>query len=141
MLMNTKVVMTGCAVLLGLIGVVLSFLPQEAASLLGWPDTQPILLQLLGALYFSVAMMNWTAKANLIGGIYGKPIALGNFTHFVIGALALIKLVMHHTPSIIWLVITALYSIFAILFGYILFTHPKAHSKEKTVTNVGESAH
>ncbi|MFC5539933.1 hypothetical protein ACFPQ1_36885 [Rhodocytophaga aerolata] len=59
------------------------------------------------------------------GGIYGKPITLGNFTHFAIGTLALLKWVMQGTPSIVWLAITLLYLLFAIVFGYILFTHPK----------------
>jgi hypothetical protein len=134
--MNTKIVMTLCAVMLGVIGIVCSFLPQELATYLHWPATNPILLQLLGAMYFSFAMINWTAKGNILGGIYGKPIALGNFTHFVIGALALSKMFMNHTPTLLWVIITVVYSIFAIIFGYILFTHPKLKSKEKTPTNI-----
>lgn len=123
--MDTKVVMSLCAVILGIMGIVFLFLPQEMAGYLGWVDTNPILLQLLGALYFSFAIINWTGKANLLGGIYGKPIALGNFTHFAIGTFAFLKWVMQETPSIVWIVITVLYSMFAVVFGYILFTHPK----------------
>jgi hypothetical protein len=97
--MNTKIVMSLCAVVLVVMGILFSFLPQEMASYLGWVGTNPILLQLLGAVYFSFAMINWTGKANLLGGIYGKPITLGNFTHFAIGTLALLKWVMQGTPS------------------------------------------
>jgi hypothetical protein len=123
--MNTKIVMSLCAVVLGVMGILFSFLPQEMSSYLGWVDTNPILLQLLGAVYFSFAMINWTGKANVLGGIYGKPITLGNFTHFAIGTLALLKWVTQGTPTIIWIATTLLYSMFAIVFGYILFTHPK----------------
>jgi hypothetical protein len=123
--MNTKIVMSLCAVVLVVMGILFSFLPQEMASYLGWVGTNPILLQLLGAVYFSFAMINWTGKANLLGGIYGKPITLGNFTHFAIGTLALLKWVMQGTPFIVWIAITVLYSLFAIVFGYVLFTHPK----------------
>jgi predicted DNA repair protein MutK len=127
--------MSVCALFLGLLGMVLSFLPQEVASYLGWPHISPILLQMLGAVYVGFAMMNWTGKANLLGGIYGKPMALGNFTHFAIGALALIKWVFNSTPTTLWMVLTAFYTLFSIIFGYILFTHPKQKSKNKPVTN------
>lgn len=127
--MNTKMIMTVCAFLQGMLGIVLSFLPQEIANYLSWPDTQPIILQILGAMYFGFAIVNWTAKANIMGGIYGKPIALGNFAHFVIGALALIKWITQHTAIHMMLVITVIYIIFAIVFGYILFVHPKVKVK------------
>ena len=72
-------------------GVTLTFLPQEVNTLLAAESagTHPLLLQITGALYFAWGMVNWTAKANLIGGIYGRPIAIGNLSHFIIGALAL----------------------------------------------------
>ena len=50
-----------------------------------------IVLQLLGGLYFGFGMLNWTAKGNLTGGIYSRPVAMGNLTHFVMGGLALLK--------------------------------------------------
>jgi hypothetical protein len=56
--MNTKIVMSLCAVVLVVMGILFSFLPQEMASYLGWVGTNPILLQLLGAVYFSFAMIN-----------------------------------------------------------------------------------
>ncbi len=127
--------MTLSAVLLGITGVAFAFLPQESAAYLSWPNANATQLQLLGATYFSFALINWTAKANLIGGIYGKPIALGNFTHFAIATLTLIKWVMQGTGPVIGVVITIIYSIFAILFGYVLFTHPKLKSNDKTVAN------
>ncbi|MDO1451128.1 hypothetical protein Q0590_32945 [Rhodocytophaga aerolata] len=70
--MNTKIVMSICAGVLGVMGILLSFLPQEMASYLGLVDTNPILLQLLGALYVSFAMINWTGKANVLGGYLRK---------------------------------------------------------------------
>ena len=33
------------------------------------------------------------AKESLIGGIYNRPIAIGNFMHFAVGAMALIKII------------------------------------------------
>ena len=122
--MNTKLIMTASAITAGLMGILLTFAPAEASAFLGWNNEQAIILQLLGAAYFAFGMINWTAKANLIGGIYGRPIAIGNFTHYVIGALALIK-VVSKSYSVALIVLTLIYVAFAVLFGLIFFTHPR----------------
>jgi len=41
---------------------------------------------------FGFAMINWTAKTSLLGWIYGRPIPIGNFAHYAIAALALLKI-------------------------------------------------
>ena len=127
--MNTKVLMIISAIILGVTGIALSFLPQEVSHFLNFSESTPIVFQVLGAVYFGFAMLNWTAKANLIGGIYSRPVAIGNFTHFVIGALALIKLLLHNTNYISLWLCTITYLIFSVLFGYILFTNPVSTNK------------
>jgi hypothetical protein len=68
-------------------------------------------------------MVNWTAKANLIGGIYARPIAIGNLTHFVVGGLALTKnYFSQHDLTI--LMFAFIYVVFAVLFSIVLFRHP-----------------
>ncbi len=127
--MNTKPLMIVSAIILGIAGVMLSFFPQEVSNYLGFGVTNSIILQILGALYFGFAMINWTAKGNLIGGIYSKPVAIGNFSHFLIGGLALIK-ISFKAPALHYFWIAAIiYSIFAILFGYIFFTNPVMKNK------------
>ena len=127
--MNTKFLMTISAIILGVTGIILTFIPQEVSRYLNLTESTPILFQILGALYFGFAMLNWTTKANLIGGIYSRPFAIGNFTHFLIGGLALIKLVLHDTKrTCIW-TCAILYLIFALLFGYVLFTNPSSTNK------------
>ena len=127
--MNTKLLMTISAVILGVTGIIFSFIPQEVSHFLSLTESTPIVFQILGALYFGFAMLNWTAKANLIGGIYSKPVAIGNFTHFLIGGLALIKLLLPNTNGTSIWPCAILYSIFAVLFGYVLFTNPASTSK------------
>ena len=121
--------MTISAVILGVTGIILSFMPQEVSHFLRLPESTPIVFQILGALYFGFAMLNWTAKANLIGGIYSKPVAIGNFTHFLIGGLALIKLLLDNTNRISIWVCAMLYLIFAVLFGYVVFNNPASTNK------------
>ena len=122
--MNTKLLMSSSAVLMGITGIILSFFPQEFATRFEMADTNVIVLQLLGGLYFSFAMLNWAAKANLTGGIYSRPVTIGNLAHFVICGLALLKFAVNNpTPVFIWIPVI-LYILFAILFGIVFFTSP-----------------
>ena len=125
--MNTKLLMIGSAVFMGLIGIALSFMPNEVLENLGQvPNpTLALILQLTGALYFGFAMTNWMAKTVLIGGIYSRPLSIGNFSHFFIAGLALIKSSLKSSTSSSYIfILTIIYVIFAILFGYVLFIHP-----------------
>jgi hypothetical protein len=118
--MNTKILLTASSIILGLTGLGLSFMPKEILIFLDIEDgsTITILMQILGALYLGFAMMNWMAKDALFGGIYNKPMTIGNFMHFGVGALALIKAVIRteHIPESI-VVLTVIYSILALSFA------------------------
>lgn len=130
--MNTKLLMTASAIFLGLTGIGLTFLPNEIAQYAGISDTETIqlILQVAGALYFGFAMLNWMAKGNIIGGIYNRPVAIANFSHFLIGGLALIKGLINHQELtyFIW-ILTGMYSIFGLLFGVVLFRHPSGEKQ------------
>ena len=127
MKMNTKLLMASSALLLATIGLGLTFLAREIADyfLPGSLITFQLLIQVLGALYFAFAMLNWMAKGSVIGGIYNRPIAIANFTHFLIGGLALMKGLVNH-PDLPWAIwtVTGLYLIFALLFGIVFFRSP-----------------
>lgn len=126
--MNTKLLMTASSVFMGLIGIALTFIPDEVLKILEQvPNvTLTLSLQLTGALYFGFAMTNWMAKTVLIGGIYARPLGIGNFSHFLIAGLALIKSSINaDIANSYTYTLTVFYVMFAILFGYVLFTHPK----------------
>lgn len=125
--MNTKILMTISALILGIAGIILTFLPAEILDFFRLENTKPLslMLQILGALYFGFGMLNWMAKSSLIGGIYNRPIAIANFAHFTIGGLALLKTVFSN-PGLSWIFwgTTLVYLFFALIFGWILFHHP-----------------
>jgi hypothetical protein len=122
--MNTKILMTVSALIMGVTGCLLLFFPQEISNYLLLNEANSIFFQVFGSLYVGFAMLNWTAKGSLLGGIYGRPVVIANISHFAIGTLALIKwLVFYNYYPYVW-VITILYFIFAVLFGITLFTHP-----------------
>lgn len=125
--MNTKYLMISSSIFMGVIGLFASFLPAEILNSVGLPSTvlPVLLLQITGALYLGFALMNWMAKAILIGGIYSKPLCIGNFLHFAVAGIALIKAAMNNPGVKYVLIATIIYSIFAILFGFVLFTSPK----------------
>ena len=130
--MNTKSLMTLSAMILAMIGISLIFLPNEILDYLelSVSETLQLLMQIIGSLYFALAILNWMSKGSLIGGIYGRPIAMANLTHFVIAGLALIKgiLVNPSLSYVIWS-IAIIYSIFAIFFGIVAFKHPINENK------------
>jgi len=122
----TRILMSFTAVTLGMFGVAATFGPDVVLGQMGEPIT-PLLLvivQLIGALYLGFAMLDWMARDNLIGGIYSRPVAIGNLVHFVVAGLAMIKAIAT-TPGLRYLwPIAAVYAALAMCFGIIIFRHP-----------------
>ena len=118
------------AAFLAVLGFATSFMPQEVLGLHGTvPDTPTVLLvQMTGALYLGFAMLNWNARGILIGGIYARPVALGNFLHFAMVSIMLIKAAIAH--GVVMLAISAtVFSVFAAWFGVVLFRPPSSVSR------------
>ena len=109
------------ALLLGMTGISLTFLPAEILHYYHLETANNLILQIPGALYLGFAMLNWTAKGNLIGGIYSRPVSIANFTHFFVGGITLIKLLLINSSSTSLLIAAIIYMTYAILFGYITF--------------------
>ena len=123
--MNTKLLMTTSSLVLGLAGIFALFAPENLLEMLGVPIVNPltVLIQLLGAMYFSLALMNWTAKDSAIGGIYARPISLGNFAHFLTGTLVFAKYLLSNGLNVAILFIVLVYAVLALLFYWLVFRH------------------
>jgi len=129
MKLNTysKILMTISALFLGIIGIFLSFLPKEIINYLNINSNviTILLFQLLGALYLGFGILNWMLKGTRIGGIYNRPVLIGNLMHFLVGAIALIKIVTSiqaHSEIIIFLMIV--YSTLSISFAIVFKSNP-----------------
>lgn len=132
--MNTKFLMITSAVILGIMGLGLTFLPEEIAKAIGTDTnkTAVLILQILGSLYVGFALLNWMSRHSLIGGIYSKPLLIGNFVHFLVTSIALIKFVMHFGNKIeIITAITVIYIGLTLAFGYVFRTNPSTITKSK----------
>jgi predicted neutral ceramidase superfamily lipid hydrolase len=123
--------MGASAIVMGAAGVAGLFLPQEIAAALGVSASGllPSLLQIHAAMLLGFAMINWMAKDSLIGGIYNRPVLVGNVAHFAIGAITLLKVVAGNaTPPLI--AATVIYVIFAVGFGMLMFSSPVKSSQQ-----------
>ena len=130
--MNTKIVLTFTAITLGAIGIIFTFIPDTILNQLNIDTnaTTLFLIQIMGALYFAFGMLNWMSRESLTGGIYNRPIAVANFTHFFIAGLTLTKGLISNSnlPHIFWIV-GLIYFLLCILYGVILFRNPISETK------------
>jgi hypothetical protein len=120
--MNTKLLMSLSAVFMAALGILASFFPQEILSYLDAQYERPLVLiiQVIGALYLGFAIVNWMLRSSRIGGIYNRPIVLGNLLHFTIAALALLKELMISQNAVV-LAGAVIYSVIAVCFGFVMF--------------------
>ncbi len=121
--MYTKIWMTSSSLVLALAGVLALFAPDVLLSTLNTAATAQVsvLVQLLGALYFSFALMNWAAKDSAIGGIYARPVSLANFSHFLSGTLILAKYLLSNEFNLSIVLALSVYAIFAVFFYWLVF--------------------
>lgn len=114
------------AIFLAVNGFGFTFFPNEIAGLLINTDNYILILilQILGALYLGFSILNWMSRASLIGGIYNKPILMGNLLHFFTASMALIKLTLDFQDNQLIFSYSIMYSFFTLSFGYVFFTNP-----------------
>lgn len=125
---NTRLLMITSAIFMGTLGLIASFLPQEITGFycISTGETGALPIKILGALYLGFAAMNWMARGNIIGGIYSRQVAVGNFFHFFMITIVLLKHVVTVSAVISFIKGSIIYAVFAICFGYILFAGGKA---------------
>jgi Fe2+ transport system protein B len=111
---------------MGACGITGLFMPHELLRTIGIAPVGilPVLVQLLAALLFAFAMVNWMARGSLIGGIYNRPVAIGNLTHFGVGALTLAKAVASGARATAVVIFACLYVVFAVAFAMLFFRSP-----------------
>lgn len=123
---GTRYLMIASALFMAVISLPLTFAPQEILHRFDSEATlwERTVAQLCGALYCGFALLNWMAKGSTLGGIYGRPMMIGNLVHFTMGALVLLKMPGGHSHSVVQWPLAGAYVVFAVLFGYVMFTHP-----------------
>jgi hypothetical protein len=121
----SRTLMALSAVLMAVLGLITSYFPDKVLETHGTVPDGPtmLLIQMMGALYLGFAVLNWTARGAIIGGIYARPLAFGNFLHFAMVAVMLMREAIDH--GVIQLATSAaVFGAFAIGFGVLLYRMP-----------------
>lgn len=112
----------------GILGIAFTFFPEEVLTQFG-EAVSPITtlaLQILGAFYVGLALMNYTGKKAVLGGIYNRPLQMGNTVYCSIAAITLLKYLAGQSfiiaPAI--MVVSLTYILLAVSFLKLLFSSP-----------------
>jgi hypothetical protein len=126
--MKTRALMAASAIFLALLGVAALFAPDEILHAANIPSSPllPPLVQLCAALLLGFAMTNWMVKGSRVGGIYNRPIALGNLLHFAVGAVTLDRFALRGHEAWPMLALAAIYTLFAVGFSLVVFGRGEA---------------
>jgi len=128
---STRIIMVASGIWLGVAGIACLFAPAETGAALGGGSVDALFVEWLGALFIASAAANWTARGSMIGGIYARPLSIGNFFHFVIGATVLSKKISAENFSPLYVIVTMVYLIFAVAFALILFGYFRYDERSK----------
>jgi len=123
----TNTLMIISAIFLAISGFGFTFFPNEISVLLINDDNHfsILILQILGALYLGFSYINWMSKNSLIGGIYNKPLLIGNTLHFLTASMAMLKLVFELENNLQLIIsYTIIYCLFTLSFVYGFFSNP-----------------
>ena len=93
------------AVVLLLAGLVLLFASDTILPALvpGLPRSAAWLGQLLAAAWVGLGAANWISRTSVLGGIYGRPIVMGNTALYLVSGLSLLRALADGTaPRGMW---------------------------------------
>lgn len=125
--LRTNILMTCSVGVMLLLGLLMTFAPQELLAYCG-SAPQPLLvliIQAAGALYLGFALLNWMTRDNAICGIYGRPVTMANLVHFFILAAALLKAAASGHRQAALLAAASIYTLLAGWFALVVFKgHP-----------------
>lgn len=129
---QSRALMSASALALALLGLPCIFAPELVLQRLAGSSSAgaELIVQVTGALYLGFAGLNWMGKANLIGGIYGRPVAIGNLLHFLVAAIALFKTAQVTGVRFLWPIALG-YASFALGFALIVFGNPLRSSENR----------
>lgn len=119
---HTTLLMSTSATFMGGLGVGASLFPETILTGLDVESEHALLLLLkvVGALYLGFAGLNWMARHHLIGGIYSRPVAIGNFLHFFAAAIVMVEQLLTQSVGSAFVAVAAAYIVFAGSFGYVV---------------------
>lgn len=131
MQMPGRLILTLSAAVLFLAGGSALFAAEELALAFDPAPSrgEPIAVQLVGSGFLGFALLNWMSRRNRIGGIYARPLALGNMTVFLTAALTLGKAATTEDIPAAAVGLCAVFAFLAASFAWLIIAHDPARVK------------
>lgn len=101
-------ILAASSLLLAVLGGGLLFFPDAGADILSLSEGSARSPPLVAGGQLGFAMLNWTGRGAVYGGVYGRPIVVGNFVNAVITSSMLLRIQMDDGSVSAWLVLVAL---------------------------------
>jgi hypothetical protein len=128
--MGRAILTTSAIILTGLGAIGLFGADELARSLLGGSGAGEAVIQVAAAGLLGFAIVNWMSRGNRIGGIYMRPLALGNLLLFTAAGLSLGKAFgAGQLPSVTVAPALAFCGL-ALAFGWLAFGHDPLSPRE-----------
>jgi hypothetical protein len=124
--MNTRILQTLSTAFFGACGIVALFAPEVFLGAISMAYVTPHWpVQILAAALLALAIFNWMTRGFALGGIYGRPVVMTNFTFFFVAAMTTIRAVIAFgRPGPIGVLVIC--GIFTIAYGLLAFSRGPA---------------
>jgi hypothetical protein len=133
--MPGRLILTFSAIVLFIGGGATLFAPDELARALGPSASRglAVIIQLAGSGLLGFALTNWMSRRNRIGGIYARPLAMGNLLLFSTAALTLGKAAATDSLPVAATGVCVVLAVLAASFAWLVFAHdPLSDAPAKT---------
>lgn len=116
----TRSILMASALFFATLGGAMLFAPVEVADAFGWTAGEAVGSLAAGGL-LALAILDFTARGAIHGGIYGRPIVLANLIFVLTAGLALLRWQLSATPAepLGWLLVGG-FGLHGVAFGLIL---------------------
>ena len=123
--MPGRLILTISAIVLFVAGGAALFAPDELARSIDAAASRglAVVIQLLGSGFLGFALINWMSRGNRIGGIYARPLGMGNLLLFSTAALTLGRASATAKLPAGGIELCALLAVLAASFGWLVFAH------------------
>lgn len=119
----TRVVLVGSALVYVAFGLASAFVPEALVAALGLPGAAREAMPLVTPAALGFAAVDWYGRGAVYGGIYGKPIVMGNVFYSVLTTVALATAQLE-SATVVGVLVTAVFAIAGGLWVRLLLRPP-----------------
>lgn len=124
-LMPGRLILTFSAIVLFIVGGATLFAPDELARALDPSASRglAVIIQLVGSGFLGFALVDWMSRRNRIGGIYSRPLGMGNLLLFATAALTIGRASAAEKLPAAGFAVCAVFTALAASFAWLVFAH------------------